>query len=131
MSAEPIQEPPRMGSGERNGEAPPAAKVEASEQKDQVIRKPTTALEVRTLTYKRPPLRTVDDFDCDQQKIGEGTYGKVFKACDKKTKEIVALKQIPFTQGDQGVRLPTVGWNIDLPHRFSLHVHEPLEDFTD
>lgn len=28
--------------------------------------------------------------------IGEGTYGKVFKAMDKRTDRVVALKQVPF-----------------------------------
>jgi len=36
-------------------------------------------------------------------KIGEGTYGVVYKAQDLETKEIVALKKIRLDDGDEGV----------------------------
>ena len=58
----------------------------------------------REFAYKLPVQRTIDDFSYDKEKkIGEGTYGKVFKARDKKTNEIVALKQILISQKESGV----------------------------
>ena len=36
-------------------------------------------------------------------KIGEGTYGIVYKAIDKETNEIVALKKIRLEHEDEGV----------------------------
>jgi serine/threonine protein kinase len=38
-------------------------------------------------------------------KIGEGTYGEVFRAVDKKTKERVALKQVKVENEKEGVYL--------------------------
>jgi cyclin-dependent kinase 2 len=37
------------------------------------------------------------------EKIGEGTYGVVYKARDRDTKEIIALKKIRLEQEDEGV----------------------------
>ena len=37
------------------------------------------------------------------EKLGEGTYGVVYKAKDKKTGEIVALKKIRLEKEDDGV----------------------------
>jgi len=38
-----------------------------------------------------------------QEKIGEGTYGVVYKAVDKATNEFIALKKIRLEQEDEGV----------------------------
>ena len=38
-----------------------------------------------------------------QQKIGEGTYGLVYKARDILTNEIVALKKVKLENEDEGV----------------------------
>ncbi|KAG2543963.1 hypothetical protein PVAP13_9NG780200 [Panicum virgatum] len=38
-----------------------------------------------------------------QEKIGEGTYGVVYKAVDKVTNEFIALKKIRLEQEDEGV----------------------------
>jgi serine/threonine protein kinase len=38
-----------------------------------------------------------------QEKIGEGTYGVVYKAVDKATNELIALKKIRLEQEDEGV----------------------------
>jgi serine/threonine protein kinase len=37
------------------------------------------------------------------EKIGEGTYGVVYKALDKATNETIALKKIRLEQEDEGV----------------------------
>lgn len=37
------------------------------------------------------------------ERIGEGTYGVVFKACDTIQKDIVALKKIKLENEDEGV----------------------------
>jgi cyclin-dependent kinase 2 len=37
------------------------------------------------------------------EKIGEGTYGVVYKAKDKLTNETIALKKIRLEQEDEGV----------------------------
>lgn len=37
------------------------------------------------------------------EKLGEGTYGVVFKAIDKRTQEIVALKRIRLDQEEEGI----------------------------
>jgi cyclin-dependent kinase 2 len=37
------------------------------------------------------------------EKIGEGTYGVVYRARDRVTNEIVALKKIRLEQEDEGV----------------------------
>lgn len=46
--------------------------------------------------------------ECDQRferldKLGEGTYGVVYKAKDKQTEEIVALKKIRLENTDEGI----------------------------
>lgn len=38
-----------------------------------------------------------------QEKLGEGTYGVVFKAIDKRTNQVVALKRIRLDQEEEGI----------------------------
>ena len=44
----------------------------------------------------------MENFD-NLEKIGEGTYGVVYKARDKITDQIVALKKIRLEADDEGV----------------------------
>lgn len=37
------------------------------------------------------------------EKIGEGTYGVVYKCLDRSTNEIVAVKQIRMEREDEGI----------------------------
>ena len=60
----------------------------------------------RTVRYQLPQCRTVDDFIFEADRIGEGTYGAVFKARDRVSGEVVALKKMPISQKDSGVSLP-------------------------
>ena len=36
-------------------------------------------------------------------KLGEGTYGTVYKAIDKQTQQVVALKKIKLEHADEGI----------------------------
>ena len=43
-----------------------------------------------------------------QSKLGEGTYGVVYKAKDKATNELYALKKIRLTSVDEGIPSTTI-----------------------
>lgn len=42
-------------------------------------------------------------FEMLEGKLGEGTYGTVYKAVDKQTQQIVALKKIKLEHADEGI----------------------------
>ena len=46
------------------------------------------------------------------EKIGEGTYGVVFKGRNKKTNEIVAMKKIRLESEEEGVPSTGKPWHI-------------------
>lgn len=51
-------------------------------------------------------IRSASGFVCDYEKIekiGEGTYGVVFKARNKKTGKLAALKKIRLDSEEEGV----------------------------
>lgn len=39
----------------------------------------------------------------EKNPVGEGTYGKVYKACEKKTKQVVAVKKMKLDSEEEGV----------------------------
>ncbi|QHO15820.1 uncharacterized protein DS421_10g298200 [Arachis hypogaea] len=58
----------------------------------------------KTLEEKRKrKTSSLDSFYEKVEKIGEGTYGIVYKAHDRVTNEIIALKKIRLEQEDEGV----------------------------
>jgi hypothetical protein len=57
--------------------------------------------------YRDQNPRCVEVFDIICQ-IGEGTYGQVYKASDKKTKEIVALKKVRLENEKEGFPITAV-----------------------
>ncbi|URE34914.1 TELO2 interacting protein 1 [Musa troglodytarum] len=66
------------------------------------------------------------------EKIGEGTYGVVYKARDRLTIETIALKKIRLENEDEGVPM----WDIPLDQNAPLLEHEielhlPLHFFLD
>ncbi|XP_003737255.1 cyclin-dependent-like kinase 5 [Galendromus occidentalis] len=63
------------------------------------------------------------------EKIGEGTYGTVFKAKNKETQEIVALKRVRLDDDDEGVpssALREVCLLKELPHKNIVRLHDVL-----
>ncbi|XP_038077412.1 cyclin-dependent-like kinase 5 isoform X2 [Patiria miniata] len=63
------------------------------------------------------------------EKIGEGTYGTVFKAKNKETQEIVALKRVRLDDDDEGVpssALREICLLKELKHRNIVHLHDVL-----
>ncbi len=53
---------------------------------------------MRRLAYRY----TMEDYD-KLEKIGEGTYGVVYKARNKKTGKLVALKKIRLESEEEGI----------------------------
>ena len=63
------------------------------------------------------------------EKIGEGTYGTVFKAKHKETGEIVALKRVQLDDDDEGVpssALREICILKELKHRNVVRLHDVL-----
>ncbi|KAJ8025070.1 Cyclin-dependent-like kinase 5 [Holothuria leucospilota] len=63
------------------------------------------------------------------EKIGEGTYGTVFKAKNKDNQEIVALKRVRLDDDDEGVpssALREICLLKELRHRNIVHLHDIL-----
>jgi len=63
------------------------------------------------------------------EKIGEGTYGTVFKAKNKETQEIVALKRVRLDDDDEGVpssALREICLLKELKHRNIVRLHDVL-----
>jgi len=63
------------------------------------------------------------------EKIGEGTYGTVFKAKNKETSEIVALKRVRLDDDDEGVpssALREICLLKELKHRNIVRLHDVL-----
>ena len=52
--------------------------------------------------------------------IGEGTYGVVYRAMDKNTKEVVAIKKIKLENEDEGVP-STAMREISILKELQLH----------
>jgi len=67
------------------------------------------------------------------EKIGEGTYGVVFKGKNKKTGEMVAIKKIRMEHDDEGIpstAIREVSLLLELAHPNIVHLQETLMDDT-
>merc|ERR1712170_141184 len=63
------------------------------------------------------------------EKIGEGTYGTVFKAKNRETQEVVALKRVRLDDDDEGVpssALREICLLKELKHRNIVRLHDVL-----
>ncbi|KAK1433899.1 hypothetical protein QVD17_10817 [Tagetes erecta] len=101
----------------------------SSESDDDTETTPLTGIDVW------PRSRSVAEFErlC---KIGEGTYGVVYKARDKKTREIVALKKVKMGSDDEGEGFPVTALreiNIisRLRHPCLVQMKEVVTDGSD
>ena len=67
-------------------------------------------------------LRSVNDYE-KLNRVGEGTYGVVYRARHKKTDKIVALKRVRMDDTKAGMNQQDLAWDIiwpdDLTNRFS------------
>ncbi|KAK4336899.1 hypothetical protein RND71_043464 [Anisodus tanguticus] len=83
-----------------------AAECEDNLNKFNKKKRPKIINKLYPLDHGRNP-RCVEVFDIICQ-IGEGTYGQVYKASDKKTKEIVALKKVRLENEKEGFPITAV-----------------------
>ncbi|URD93971.1 hypothetical protein MUK42_00706 [Musa troglodytarum] len=75
-----------------------------------------------TATIQQPQQsRAMDAFE-KLEKVGEGTYGKVYKAREKATGKIVALKKTRLPEDDEGVP-PTTLREVSLLRMLSVDPH--------
>lgn len=98
----------RSASSERSGSVSPKNGREASEEKEIVEEKETKEETKATIDEQLPPYypavqgcRSVEEFQC-LNRIEEGTYGVVYRAKDKRTEDIVALKRLKMEKEKEG-----------------------------
>ncbi|WOL13952.1 cyclin-dependent kinase B2-1-like [Canna indica] len=72
-------------------------------------------------TMVQQPSRAMDAYE-KLEKVGEGTYGKVYKAKEKATGKIVALKKTRLPEDDEGVP-PTTLREVSLLRMLSIDPH--------
>ena len=93
---------------------------------------PASGQEMSSSQLQKRPLnmvaacRSVDEFE-RLNKIDEGTYGVVFKARDKRTNEIAALKRVKIDEGGDGFPLTAlreVNILLSLNHPSIVNVNE-------
>lgn len=63
---------------------------------------------IRMLIFDADEAAEVSEHFRIVQKLGEGTYGKVYKAISRTTNEVFALKRIPIQQSEYGVPAATI-----------------------
>ncbi|KAI3993749.1 hypothetical protein MKX01_002762 [Papaver californicum] len=56
------------------------------------------------------------------EKVGEGTYGKVYKAIDKTTGQIIALKKTRLSMYEEGVPSTTI-YEVSLLQMLSQSIN--------
>lgn len=99
-----------MSNKEKRG--PPVASERTTDLRDDEVISP---LSLETLKIPQHEIfggcRDVADFE-KLNRIGEGTYGIVYRARDAKTKEVVALKKIRMESEKEGEQMPIIATEI-------------------
>ena len=90
------------------GSNSPAPEIEKDEfvSKYSKVNRPKVINKVHPISYDHNP-RCIDVFNIVMQ-IGEGTYGQVYKATDKETNEVVALKKVRLENEKEGFPITAV-----------------------
>ena len=91
---------PSQASNEGSVNDDPAIKPEKEKKRPRIVGKHYPA------HIEQEP-RSVDVFEIQDQ-IGEGTYGQVYKARDKVTQDIVALKKVRLENEKEGFPITAV-----------------------
>merc|ERR1712029_1050263 len=111
----------------------PFSKPDSPATMNPLLQPPAAAQEPLSTISSLPPYlpsvhgcRSVSEFAC-KNRIEEGTYGVVYRAEDKKTKEIVALKKLKMEKEKEGfpiTSLREINTLLIAQHQNVVHVRE-------
>jgi len=92
-------------------------------------KRPTTALVVDAIEAEKKRGDMAQSKYKKLEKIGEGTYGEVFKARNRKSGEIIALKKIRMESEDEGIpstAVREISILKQLDHPNIVHLHDVI-----